>query len=93
MPVPCLTTISNKALYLVIHGIYFKNMKGPEAFLRDAGNLCVLVQFVGPGGAFMDGKSTVCVVELKAVTDKIARLHNVKSSTSGTMSKVFSQIE
>jgi uncharacterized protein (UPF0335 family) len=41
----------------------------------------------------MDGKSTVCVVELKAVTDKIARLHNVKSSTSGTMSKVFSQIE
>jgi hypothetical protein len=93
MPVPCLTTISNKALYLVIHGIYFKNMKGPEAFLRDAGNLCVLVQFVGPGGAFMDGKSTVCVVELKAVTDKIARLHNVKSSTSGTMCKVFSQIE
>jgi hypothetical protein len=92
-PVPCLTSISSKALYLVLHGIYFKNKNLPEVLLRDAGNLCVLVQFVGSGGAYLDGMDTVSVVDLQAVTDKIARLHNAKSSTSGTMSKVFSQIE
>jgi hypothetical protein len=43
-------------------------------FLRDAGKLCVLVQFVGFGRGFVDGKDSVFVVDLKAVTDKIARL-------------------
>jgi hypothetical protein len=92
-PVLCLATISSKALYLVLHGIYFKNVNAPEAYLRDAENLCVLVQFVGFGGAFVDGKETVFVVDFRAVTYKIARLHNAKSSNSGTMSKVFSQID
>jgi hypothetical protein len=51
------------------------------------------VQFVATAGVFVDGKDTLSVVDSKAVTDKIARLHSVKSASAGTLSKVFSQME
>jgi hypothetical protein len=45
---PCLISASKEAMYLVLHGIYLKKADQLEVVLRDASNLCVLVQFLAP---------------------------------------------
>jgi hypothetical protein len=74
-------------MHLVSHGICFKNANEPDACLRDARNLCVLVQFVATAGVFVDGKDMLSVVDLKAVTDKIARLCICRNSEQSFQSE------
>jgi NhaP-type Na+/H+ and K+/H+ antiporter len=80
-------------MYLVLHGIYVKKADQPEAVLRDASYLCVLVQFLAVGGSNIHDDDKICVVELQAVTNQISKLHSSKSAHAGTKSRVFSKID